>query len=230
MKNNTFQEMVAKRPVGLTPVSREWGFDRGVPIDRRYIEDFLTCHAADVRGHVLEFGDDGYTRRFGGDRVLKCDVLDVAEGNPHATITADLSQGERLPTAAYDCIICTQTLHLIYDLRSAVATLERMLKPGGVLLATVPGITRISQVEWPGSWYWSLTTASARRLFGEAFEPEQLRVTSYGNVLAASAFLYGFAVEEFKPEELDADDPDYEVTVAIRAAKRSALPPRSMTL
>ena len=50
----------------LEPVSRSFGFDRGTPVDRRYIEQFLARHAAAIRGDVLEVGDDGYTRRFGG--------------------------------------------------------------------------------------------------------------------------------------------------------------------
>jgi len=38
--------------------------------------------------------------------------------------------------------VFTQTLHLIYDVRSAIRTLHRVLKPGGVLLATFPGISQ----------------------------------------------------------------------------------------
>jgi hypothetical protein len=53
----------------LTPISRSFGYDRGQPIDRYYIANFLGRHSGDIRGHVLEIGDDRYTRRFGGDRV-----------------------------------------------------------------------------------------------------------------------------------------------------------------
>ena len=53
----------------LTPLSRAWSFDRGTPIDRYYVERFLAANAADVRGRVLEIGEDTYTRRFGGGRV-----------------------------------------------------------------------------------------------------------------------------------------------------------------
>src|SRR5829696_76019 len=70
----------------LTPVSDRWGFDRGLPIDRYYIEAFLGARAHDIRGAVLEVGDRAYTSRFGADRVNRSEVLHVDSSNPNATI------------------------------------------------------------------------------------------------------------------------------------------------
>ena len=42
----------------VTPFSRRFGFDRGLPVDRYYIERFLVAHAHDVRGRVLEIKDN----------------------------------------------------------------------------------------------------------------------------------------------------------------------------
>jgi len=206
-------------PEGVEPVSRQWGYDRGLPIDRYYIEGFLARNARDIRGHVLEVGDDSYTRRFGGDAVTVCDVLNVAPGGPATTIVADLSNAEHIPSNRFHCIILTQTLQLIYDVPAALRTLHRILQPGGVLLATFPGITRISHQEWAGSWYWGFTSFSARRLFEEAFLATGVNVENHGNVLAASAFLYGFAVEDMKQEDLNRHDPDYQVSITVRAVK-----------
>ena len=85
---------------------------------------------------MLEIGDNSYTLRFGGAEVTRSDVLHVDDSNPHATIVGDLADGGALPEAAFDCIVLTQTLHLLFDLRGAVAHLHRMLAPGGALLAT----------------------------------------------------------------------------------------------
>src|SRR5262249_45806195 len=54
-----------------TPISREFGLDRALPIARYYTELFLAAHADAVGAHVLEMGDKIYPRRFGGDRVTK---------------------------------------------------------------------------------------------------------------------------------------------------------------
>jgi hypothetical protein len=222
------QPQVGSPPVGqlawgglrrLEPISRTWGFDRGRPVDRYYIEAFLARNAADVRGRVLEIGDDSYTRQYGGDRVTCCDVFDIAANNPRATIVGDLAQGDQIPSNTFDCLIVTQTLYLIYDFRASLQTVFRILKPGGVLLLTTAGITRVSHTEWPGSSYWSFTGYSIRRLLEEVFPAASVAVDSHGNVLTAISFLHGLAVEELLPEELDYRDPDYEVILTARAVK-----------
>jgi len=208
----------------LTPISKAWGFDRGLPLDRYYIENFLAQNADDIQGHVLEIMDAAYTGRYGGKRVRKSDVLDISADNPNVTIVADLSHAENIASDTYDCIIITQTLLLIYDVRRAVETLYRILKPGGIVLGTVPGITKISREDMRRSGqYWSFTTLSMQRLFEEAFPAKQVEVNAYGNVLTAAAFLYGIAAEELRKAELDYHDPDYEVVITFRAAKPTAL-------
>lgn len=204
----------------VTPLSREFGFDRGLPIDRYYIDRFLLANAPDIRGHVLEIADNTYTRRFGGDRVIKSDVLHVMEGHPTATIVGDLVCADHIPSDTFDCVILTQTLQFIYDVPAALRTARRILKPGGAVLATVPGITPISHYDME-RWgcFWAFTSLSVRRLFEEVFPATEIRIEVHGNVLAASAFLYGMAAEELQQRELDARDPDYEVIITVRAVR-----------
>lgn len=220
----------ARPPVGLTsfgdlrrltPISRVFGFDRGTPIDRYYIETFLAGNATDIQGRVLEIGDDSYTRRFGAERVTHSDVLHVSDGNPNATIVADLESADHIPSNSFDCIILTQTLHLIYDVRAALSTLHRILKPGGVLLATIPGISQIDHYDWRSRWYWSFTALSAKRLFGEKFCDTHLKIETRGNVMAAVSFLHGLAVEEMRAEELEFEDADYQLTITVKAIKEA---------
>jgi SAM-dependent methyltransferase len=206
----------------LSPISRSFGLNRGRPIDRYYIENFLASHSGDVGGRVLEIKDSSYTRRYGGEHVNASDVLDIAEDNPQATIVADLTRADHVPSNAFDCIICTQTLHFIYDVRSAVQTLHRILKPGGILLVTFPGISQSSCERFGEHYCWAFTKLSALRLFEEAFPARNIEVETHGNVLAASAFLYGLAVEDLRQGELDHHDPDYELLITLRAVKPEA--------
>ncbi len=203
----------------LTPIGPNFGFERGLPIDRYYIESFLTRHKDDFAGRVLEVGDNSYTRKFGADRVTKSDVLHVSENNPQATLVGDLSRADHIPSDIFDCIVLTQTLHLIFDVPSAIKTIYRILKPGGVLLTTFPGISQIANDEWGKTWYWSLTTLSAKRLFREVFPVANVSVEAHGNVLAAIAFLHGLAVAELDLRELDHRDPSYELLIAVRVVK-----------
>jgi glycosyltransferase involved in cell wall biosynthesis len=202
-----------------SPVSTEFGFDRGKPVDRRYVEAFLAAHAGDIRGRVLEIGDSAYTRRFGGDRVERAEVLNRYEGHPETTYVGDLIDGSVLPSDAFDCIVLTQTLHLLYDMPAAVATLWRTLKPGGVLLVTVPWVSPIDRGEWGDDWFWSVSPNALRRLLSGPFSTDMTDVRSYGNVLSATAFLFGLAEHEVSPTELDVHDPHCPVIVAGRAVK-----------
>ncbi|MBA3945701.1 MAG: methyltransferase domain-containing protein [Herpetosiphonaceae bacterium] len=207
----------------VTPISRAFGFERGRPIDRYYIEQFLQQHSEDVRGRALEIGDDEYTRRFGGPQVTQSDILSLTLDNNRATIIADLSDAPQIHDESFDCMIFTQTMQFIYDLRAAAVTIHRILKPGGVLLATFPFTSQICRYDME-RWgdYWRFTTASIGRLFGDAFGAEQVEVEAFGNVLATISFLQGLAAEELRVEELDYQDPDYQMIITARAVKRGA--------
>jgi SAM-dependent methyltransferase len=201
---------------GVHPISRSFGFDRGTPVDRFYIEGFLASHSGDIRGRVLEVGEAAYSCRFGSG-ITHQDVLHVNETGAGATIVGDMTEEGVLPEEAFDCMILTQTLDLIYDIRAAVSQLERALKRGGVALVTVPGVTSLG--EWRESMCWALTENSARRLFCESFDEEAVTVTALGNVYAATCFLQGLAVEELDREMLAHRDEGYPVIVTIRARK-----------
>lgn len=200
-----------------SPISRHFGYDRGRPIDRYYIDRFLAANAHAIQGRVLEIGHDTYTRRYGSS-VTHGDVLHVEAGHPRVTIVADLTDAGHLPGDTYDAIIFTQTLHLIFDMPPVIQTLHRMLRPGGVLLATFPGISNIDAGRWSDQWFWSLTAHSARRLFSESFRGDVV-VEAHGNVLAAIAFLHGLAVGDVDTDELDVRDPSYDVLITVRATK-----------
>jgi glycosyltransferase involved in cell wall biosynthesis len=203
-----------------SPFSYEFGYDRGGPIDRYYIERFLLTNASSIKGRVLEIGDNSYTKQFGGSYVQQSDVLNIYE-SPNATFVGDLSDGSQLPDQAFDCIILTQTLQVIYDYKSAIKTCFRILKPNGTLLLTVPGISHIDHDEWKDYWLWSFTKKSIERLLSEVFETDNVKVHSYGNVLVASSFLYGMGVTELTNNQLEYYDPHYQLVISAKAKKQS---------
>jgi glycosyltransferase involved in cell wall biosynthesis len=204
-----------------SPISTSFGFDRGTPIDRYYIDRFLQRHAAVIRGRVLEIGSDLYSRRYGAGRITHQDILDIDPSNVSATIVGDLSKPLVLPQRVFDCIVLTQTLQLIYDLGTVVEQVFGALAPGGTLLLTTPGISQIDKA-WSDSWYWSLTHNSAVRLFSDCFGHSNIEVETYGNIFAATAFLHGIALEEVDKTKLGAMDPSYPIIIAVCA--RKALP------
>ena len=161
----------------ITPLSRQWGFDRGLPVDCYYIERFVAAHAADIQGRTLEIGDDAYTRQSATSAsatAMCCTPSPATRGRRSSRIVA----GDQLPSSHYDCINCTQTLQFIYDVPAALRTLHRILKkPGGILLVTLPGISKMSTQDM-ARWgaYWRFTRMSSHRLFTEVFPPGSVTV------------------------------------------------------
>lgn len=213
-----------RRPVWLgslgstTPLNDDWGYSRGTPVDRWYIDAFLRRHRQDITGRVIEVKDSGYTEKYGHDLVESA-VLDVDPANELATHVADLARGTGLPSESYDCFILTQTLQYVFDARSAVATACRVLRPGGVLLLTVPVTSRIT--EPPLTDYWRFTPASIGAMFEEAFGGGDVAVSAPGNVLAQVAFLEGLAAEDLDEQELEAADHRFPLVVCARAVRPS---------
>jgi len=202
------------------PASDVWGYDRGDPIDRLYIDRFLRENRADIRGRVLEIKDNSYSRQH-GTSVRQTDVLDIDAANPRATIIADLQKADPVSGDTYDCFILTQTLQFCYDPSAALRHAHRVLKPGGVLLATVPTVTR-SDPNGYASDYWRFTAPLCERLFAEIFGEGNATVTPHGNVVACMGFLNGMAQQEFSPHELEPVDSLYTLLVTIRARKAPA--------
>ena len=203
----------------LTPISQHYGYDRGGPVDRYYIEKFLENCRGDIKGRVLEIKGNGYTKKFGGAKVAVSDVLDNDKQNPNANIIADLTKADQIAPNMYDCVIITQVLQYIFDYRAVIQTVHRILKPGGVFLLTVPGITQTADQKEGAVWYWTFYEASVKKVLGEFFPAISINVDIHGNVLVATAFLYGMTVDELTVEEYDYNDPNYQLILTARAVK-----------
>jgi SAM-dependent methyltransferase len=199
-----------------SPISRRYGYDRGKPIDRYYIEDFLAGCSSDIQGRVLEIKEPEYAHSFDANRVTQTDILDIDAANPKATIIADLNEATPLPSDTYDCIIFTQTLQYIYRAENAVRELHRSLTPGGTLLMTVPGIAPAPLDE---TRHWTFTNFSVERLLAQSFGQGAAEVRTYGNLVTVTAFLYGLCTQELRADELATHDAEYPLIVAARVVK-----------
>ena len=203
------------------PVSSCFGFDRGTPVDRYYIESFFRKNGRLISGMVLEVGDSTYSRKFTQGEVAAFNVLQhSALGTDANAIIGDLTDWDSLPENTYDCFICAQTLQYTFEIHKAVVGAHRLLKPGGVILATVPGISQISRYDADRYGdYWRFTVDSVTRLFQPVFEGG-VEVASYGNVLSSTVLLQGIPLEELPNQALlDAHDPNYPMIITIAARK-----------
>lgn len=203
----------------LEPISRKFGFDRGTPIDRVYIESFLQKNKSDITGVVCEIADSEYSKKYGLN-VIKFEILHYTNDNHKATIVGDLTKIETLPNNAIDCLILTQTLNFIEDIDSAIKGIYHILKPNGVALITVAGLCQISRYDMD-RWgdYWRFTDLSLQKVLMKCFEEKQITIETFGNVLTATSLLQGINAEELSNDELEFKDKDYQVIITARVQK-----------
>jgi SAM-dependent methyltransferase len=199
------------------PFSAHYGFDRGQPVDRRYIERFLGRMADRIRGDVLEVRSSDYTRRFGSVGV-RSHVIDIDPSNDAATIVGDLCHRETLRADSYDCVILTQTLQYLDAPDAALTNLWCSLRAGGVMLITVPCTARIDH-ESPESDYWRWTPAGLRRLIEENCGDAAAEIESGGNLVAALAVMLGLAFEDLSEGDLADDDPVFPIIACAAVTK-----------
>jgi SAM-dependent methyltransferase len=201
----------------VTPINRDWGWERGVPLDRPFIERFISIHRGDIYGRVLEVKEPEYTSRY-AQSASQVDILDIDNSNKAATIVADLQSCAQVSDNTYDCIILTQVLQLVPDFKSAIANAARILRPGGTLLLTVCGITQgITSKE--GAFCWSFFEPGLKHALLPYFDPKKLLLRSHGNVGLAASFLMGLTVADVPPYLLSFGDREYPIVVTARATK-----------
>lgn len=200
----------------LKPISKVYGFDRGKPIDRYYIEKFLENNKKYIKGKCLEITDNVYTKKYGGRKVKESDVLDIDEKNGRANITGNLKKLGGIKSDTYDCVILTHVLGMIDDYEKAIVECRRVLKSTGALLITW---SSVASPLVSGGCYWKLTPNSAKYIFGKYFSKSKLKIGSGGNVLSGQAFWVGLSTEELSEKELSHNDPRYPIIITIRAVK-----------
>jgi len=194
----------------VTPLSTVYGFDRGTPIDRYYVDKFFSARTDRITGRVLEIQTTDHIRRYGSN-VTAADTLDV---NPsfNPTYCCDLADAAIVPTGTYDCFLLPNSLCFIRDLDAALREARRIVRGGGAILATIPGFVPLTP---DAEDYWHASADGWKVIAGRAWPDCYTSVETYGNCLAAAAAMYGVSVEELTSAELDVNDPRYPVLVSI---------------
>ena len=128
------------------------------------------------------------------------------------TIVADLQHAPDVPDAGFDCIICTQTLQYLPSPNVGVATLARLLKPGGTLLLSVPALSPIDD-EYDTDWLWMFTAPGLRAILDDGFAGADVTITGHGNLALTRRFLDGTVTSEVPPRLLTAADPRYPIVI-----------------
>jgi SAM-dependent methyltransferase len=118
----------------------------GYSVRRYYIDEFFTRHARGLApgSRVLDIGGFKGKRRgrFGiGDFAVDVTVANIAT-SARPDILCDACEVPR-PDGGFDVVILAEVLEHLPDAGAALGEAGRLLRPGGVLLATVPFMFRV---------------------------------------------------------------------------------------
>lgn len=199
----------------LQPFSDNFGFDRGTPVDRYYLHRFLDRHRTDITGEVLEIQLPGHTRRF-GQGVTTVHTLDI-EPSFNPTYCCDLAAAQGVvPSDRYDCFLLPNTLSFLRDLEGCLREALRIVRPGGVILASTAALGPLLSQSCD---YWRMSTEGWREVAQRVWPGCEIAVEGHGNHLAVLAAMLGLAHEELRREELEAQDARYPVLVTLCCRK-----------
>ncbi len=195
------------------PFSSTFGFERGTPIDRHYLDRFLRENQSLIRGRVLEVQTSAYTDRFGTGVTCSetFDILPQFQPTYLGDFTAD---GGPIPDRAFDCLLLPNTLPHFRDLAGGLARARRVLRPGGVILASAAGLLPLTG-DVPD--YWRFSPDGWRERLAAAWPDLAVEVTAYGNCLSAVGAQLGLAAEELTAAELDEVDSRFPLLTTIVA-------------
>jgi SAM-dependent methyltransferase len=199
----------------VKPFSRNFGFDRGTPVDRYYLHRFLETHRRFIQGDVLEIQSTGYTRRY-GQHVEQADSIDIDPAFCPSFVCDLADSGDVIAGDRYDCFLLPNTLQHLRELEDCLRHALRVVKPGGVILASAAGLIPLIP---DGPEYWRLTAAGWSERLRRVWTDCDVRVESHGNCLAAVAAMLGLSLEELTPSELDISDPRYPVLITVFCQK-----------
>lgn len=97
-----------------------------------------------VKGRIIDLGCG--TMRFKDLLMSKADVyhtLDLWPWSEDVTYAGDVQNMSMIAGASYDSALCLEVLEHVPNPSRAIAEIHRILKPGGVLIVSVPHLSRL---------------------------------------------------------------------------------------
>ena len=153
---------------GSHPYLRPWHF-QWLPTKDLYAD--LRRVLPGLEGRVLDVGcgDKPYERWFAKARGYV--GVDVSPG-ARVDHVIERAVPWPFPDESFDVVLCTQVLEHVSDLAHVLHELDRVLRPGGTLVVTVPFAYNEHGVPHD---YRRFTAWEVRRMFGERFEVLELK-------------------------------------------------------
>jgi SAM-dependent methyltransferase len=197
----------------LHPICKRFGFSRGTPIDRYYLDKFVAQIRNRVVGATVEIGGARQNRElYRLTNVSEYTAID-AEAHDYVDVVGDAHDSSLLAPDSADSILAFNVLEHCADPWLVARNMHRWLRTGGCAFCMVPNAQRVHN--FPRD-YWRPLPDGVNWLFRDFGSRE---LSQYGNPTSVIASQLGIAAEELTQAELDAQHPDYPVATCIVATK-----------
>lgn len=195
------------------PLCHDYGYSRGTPIDRYYLEQFIREIRSYVVGYTLEIGGSRENQYlYGFTNAMSYKTMDMHQ-KPEVDITGDIHDPNSLGSNSFDSIILFNVLEHCEKPWIVVENIYNWLTKRGSVFCMVPNSQRIHR---DPKDYWRILPDGMRSLFAK-FPIKQLYL--YGNPITTIATMMGVAAEELSSEELNSFNSEYLVATCIYACK-----------
>ena len=194
------------------PFCHEFGYTRGTPIDRVFLDVFIDTIRDQVYGATLEIGgrkEDKSLYRF--QNAEPFETLDVEAGSG-ADHVGDAHCITLFRPGSWDSILAFNVLEHCERPWIVVSNFLYWLRPGGMAFCVVPNAQRLHR--GPRD-YWRILPDAASSLFSDF---EEVTILRYGNLLTSQAAMSGIAAEELH-YAMAYSDRDYPTVTCISARK-----------
>jgi SAM-dependent methyltransferase len=195
------------------PFCPNYGFSRGTPIDRFFLDCFITKIRDEVVGDVLEIGGVQENRvRYRLQHASSYRTMDI-ELFPGVDFAGDAHDPAASPASSFDCILLFNVLEHCKEPSIVVENVHRWLRAGGKAFCLVPNAQRVHRDPRD---YWRIMPDALEYLFRNFASAE---VFTYGNLITTIAALSGLGAEELSSEDLVEVNSMYPVVSCVTAHK-----------
>lgn len=97
-----------------------------------------------VHGDLIDIGCGKLPfKKFLLTQVSKYDSLDIKQFSSEVNIIADVQDMNMIKADTYDTVICLEVLEHVSSPSKALSEINRILKPGGLIIISVPHLSRL---------------------------------------------------------------------------------------
>lgn len=196
----------------VTPISPDFGYARGTPIDRVLIRRYLGSAPTSVVGIVHEVGESQFSPMLFPRAVHH--VVHVSPEN-ETDLRVDFLEVPQDQIGLCEAIICTQVLNFIKEPLEALRGISSLLRPGGRCYMTVAGLAQVSRYD-SARWgdYFRFMPQGFDHLLSQCDAIRVIHRNDLGNLFCAKCLMDGVVAEDVVEKRLlEVDDPLYPVVL-----------------